>query len=375
MILNRDDDWSMANGRCGRKDGHLRPECRPAAVDYGLAGAIRRGPSNWWPWPTCSCPACTTPPTPWPPWPVRGGRRRSDRLVEPLKPSRAAHRVETVAEIGAAFYVDDSKGHQRRRHPGRHRRPGPQGRHRPRRRRQRPGFFAAQAALEKHGRRRPGSAATPPPSAAIARRRRPLASSAADMATPVRWLAGQAVGGDCVLLSPPAPASTCTATTPIAPPSSSMRSRAVVMMLAPSTPRRQWPKSTRPAVERPAAVFAGLVFVYSASIAIAEGGRSLQPPAPGVFPGPPWRSSLCIGLVAAAVAFQIPSALAEICAPSFGRASSCWPSSHSRHRPRCQWRPPLDLPRALPTSSLPRMKLFAVLYAADFTCKISSCTT
>ena len=51
-------------------------------------------------------------------------------------------------------------------------------------------------------------------------------------------------------------------------------------------------------------LFTGLVFVYSASIAIAEGGRSTgHQPAyylvrQGVF--------LCIGLVAAAVTFQVP---------------------------------------------------------------------
>ena len=51
-------------------------------------------------------------------------------------------------------------------------------------------------------------------------------------------------------------------------------------------------------------LFTGLVFVYSASIAIAEGGRSTgHQPAyylvrQGIF--------LCIGLVAAACAFQVP---------------------------------------------------------------------
>src|SRR5574343_187617 len=44
MILNRDDDWSMGNGRCGRKMITFGLNPAPRGVDYGFAeGAIWRG--------------------------------------------------------------------------------------------------------------------------------------------------------------------------------------------------------------------------------------------------------------------------------------------------------------------------------------------
>ena len=44
MVLNRDDDWSMANGRCGRKMITFGLNPAPRGTDYGLAdGALVRG--------------------------------------------------------------------------------------------------------------------------------------------------------------------------------------------------------------------------------------------------------------------------------------------------------------------------------------------
>ena len=44
MVLNRDDDWSMANGRCGRKMVTFGLDAAPRDADYGLNdGAIGKG--------------------------------------------------------------------------------------------------------------------------------------------------------------------------------------------------------------------------------------------------------------------------------------------------------------------------------------------
>src|SRR5574343_1763842 len=44
MILNRDDDWSIANGRCGRKMITFGLNAAPRNIDYGLVeGTIVRG--------------------------------------------------------------------------------------------------------------------------------------------------------------------------------------------------------------------------------------------------------------------------------------------------------------------------------------------
>ena len=42
MILNRDDDWSMANGRCGRRMLTFGLNAAPRGLDYGLVDGARR---------------------------------------------------------------------------------------------------------------------------------------------------------------------------------------------------------------------------------------------------------------------------------------------------------------------------------------------
>jgi cell division protein FtsW len=114
-------------------------------------------------------------------------------------------------------------------------------------------------------------------------------------------------------------------------------------------------------------LFAGLVMVYSASIAIAEAGRfTNHQPAyylvrHGVF--------LCIGLVAAAVAFQIPLSLWQKYAPYLFMAGVLMlalvliPGVGKDVNGARRW---LSFGFAnLQPSEL--MKMFAVLYAADYT--------
>ncbi|HNE43325.1 MAG TPA: putative peptidoglycan glycosyltransferase FtsW, partial [Rhodocyclaceae bacterium] len=114
-------------------------------------------------------------------------------------------------------------------------------------------------------------------------------------------------------------------------------------------------------------LFTGLVMVYSSSIATAEGSRAFghQPSyfllRHGVF--------LCIGLVAAAVAFQIPLALWQKYAPLFFLvgvvllAVVLIPGIGRDVNGARRWLPlgPVNLQ---PSEA---MKLFAVLYAADYT--------
>jgi hypothetical protein len=106
------------------------------------------------------------------------------------------------------------------------------------------------------------------------------------------------------------------------------------------------PRSTTPccgACADPAA--ARLVMVYSASIAIAEGGLH-RPPA-GLFPGPPRRLPVHRPgrrrghLPGAAAPGSRLRALAV-----HRRRGAAGAGADSRHRPRRQWRPPLDLARA-----------------------------
>lgn len=205
MILNRDDDWSMANGRCGRKMITFGLDPAPRGVDYGyVAGALMRGQE-----PLVAvdqlqlaglhnaanamaalalCEALGVAPA---------------RLIDALKAFKGLpHRVETVAEIQGVRYVDDSKGTNvgatlaAIEGMGR---PvaivlGGDGKGQD--------FSPLKAALVKHGR-----------AVALIGRDAPAIESAiagcgipvqrcADMAEAVRWLAGQARAGDCVLLSP-----------------------------------------------------------------------------------------------------------------------------------------------------------------------------
>lgn len=205
LILNRDDDWSMANGRCGRKMITFGLNAAPRGVDYGLVdGAICRGKEALVTVDRLKlsglhnaanamaalalCEAVGVAP---------------ERLVEPLQNfAGLPHRVETVAEIGGVLYVDDSKGTNvgatLAAIEGMGRKVaivlGGDGKGQD--------FSPLKPALEKHGR---AVALIGRDAAAIGMA---LEGSGVptrilgDMADAVRWLAAQAEAGDCVLLSP-----------------------------------------------------------------------------------------------------------------------------------------------------------------------------
>lgn len=205
MILNRDDDWSMANGRCGRKMVTFGLSPAPRAVDYGYVdGAIVRGKEvlvaaadlqlsglhN-----VANAMAALAL--------AEAVGVAPQRLVAPLTAFRGLpHRVETVAEIGGVLYVDDSKGTN---------------------------VGATLAAIEGMGRKlaivlggdgkgqdfSPLKAALAAHGRAVALIGRDAAAIGmaiegcgvptvivGDMEAAVRWLAARAEPGDCVLLSP-----------------------------------------------------------------------------------------------------------------------------------------------------------------------------
>jgi len=205
MILNRDDDWSMANGRCGRKMITFGLNGAPRASDYGLAdGMIVRGGETLVALADLQlsglhnaanamaalalCDAVGVAPL---------------SLIAALKEFRGLpHRVETVAEIGGVIYVDDSKGTN---------------------------VGATLAAIEGMGRKvaivlggdgkgqdfSPLKSALANHARAVALIGRDAAAIGmaiegsgvptrivSDMEAAVRWLAARAEPGDCVLLSP-----------------------------------------------------------------------------------------------------------------------------------------------------------------------------
>ena len=205
MILNRDDDWSMANGRCGRTMVTFGLNPAPRGVDYGLAGgAICRGKEVLVAVDALKlsglhnaanamaalalCEAVGVAPA---------------RLVASLQSFIGLpHRVETVAEIAGVSYIDDSKGTNvgatLAAIEGMGRKVaivlGGEGKGQD--------FRPLLPALEKHGRAvaligRDAAAIE----AAIFACGLPL-RHCTDMDEAVRWLSGQAVAGDCVLLSP-----------------------------------------------------------------------------------------------------------------------------------------------------------------------------
>jgi len=205
MILNRDDDWSMANGRCGRTMVTFGLNAAPRAVDYGFAdGAISRGKEKLVALADLKlsglhnaanamaalalCEAVGVSPA---------------RLIAPLKSfAGLPHRVETVAEIDGVLYVDDSKGTNvgatLAAIEGMGRKVaivlGGDGKGQD--------FSPLKPALEKHGR---AVALIGRDAAAIGMAlegSRVPTCIVGDMDAAVRWLAAQAKNGDCVLLSP-----------------------------------------------------------------------------------------------------------------------------------------------------------------------------
>lgn len=205
MILNRDDDWSMANGRCGRKIVTFGLNKAPRGLDFGMVnGAIVKG--------STALVAVNE-------LKLSGLHNAANamaalalceavgvevgRLVEPLKTfAGLPHRVETVAEIAGVLYVDDSKGTNvgatLAAIEGMGRKVaivlGGDGKGQD--------FSPLKPALEKHGR---AVALIGRDAAAIGMA---LEGSGiptrilGDMEAAVRWLAGHAEAGDCVLLSP-----------------------------------------------------------------------------------------------------------------------------------------------------------------------------
>ena len=205
MILNRDDDWSMANGRCGRKMLTFGLNPAPRGVDYGYAdGAIFRGQEKlvavdelrltglhnaanaMAALALCECVGVAP-----------------ARVLPALKAFKGLpHRVETVAEIAGVLYVDDSKGTNvgatLAAIEGLGRKVaivlGGDGKGQD--------FSPLKPALERHGR---AVALIGRDAAAIGMA---LEGSGVptrivgDMAEAVRWLAARAEAGDCVLLSP-----------------------------------------------------------------------------------------------------------------------------------------------------------------------------
>lgn len=205
LILNRDDDWSMANGRCGRKMVTFGLNAAPRGVDYGLVdGAIVRGSEKlvdlselklsglhnaanaMAALALCECVGV-----------------EPARLLAPLRDfTGLPHRVETVAEISGVLYVDDSKGTNvgatLAAIEGMGRKVaivlGGDGKGQD--------FSPLKPALEKHGR---AVALIGRDAAAIGMA---LEGSGVptrilgNMDAAVRWLAGHAQAGDCVLLSP-----------------------------------------------------------------------------------------------------------------------------------------------------------------------------
>ena len=205
MVLNRDDDWSMANGRCGRKIVTFGLNAAPRALDFGLVdGLIVKGneaivavdalkltglhnAANA----MAALALCEVIGIP------------AAKLLEPLKSfAGLPHRVEVVAEINGVVYVDDSKGTNvgatLAAIEGMGRKVaiilGGEGKGQD--------FSPLKPALEQHGR---AVALIGHDAAAIGMA---LEGSGVptrilgDMEGAVRWLAGHAQAGDCVLLSP-----------------------------------------------------------------------------------------------------------------------------------------------------------------------------
>jgi UDP-N-acetylmuramoylalanine--D-glutamate ligase len=205
MILNRDDDWSMANGRCGRKIVTFGLDPAPRGVDYGHAeGAIWRGKERIVAVDELHLAGLHNVANAMAALALGEAVGAAPaRMLGPLKGfTGLPHRVEPVAEIGGVLYVDDSKGTNvgatLAAISGMGRKVaivlGGDGKGQD--------FAPLKPALARHGRAAAliGKDAALI-EAAVAGCGVPLQRVAA-MDEAVRWLAGQAQAGDCVLLSP-----------------------------------------------------------------------------------------------------------------------------------------------------------------------------
>lgn len=205
LVLNRDDDYSLANGRCGRVMVTFGLDKAPRGSDYGIRdGALVKGEMQLL--------ALVD-------LPITGLHNAAnamaalalceavgvsaERVLPALKTFRGLpHRVELVAEVAGVRYIDDSKGTN----VGATLAAiaglgcpvgivlGGDGKGQD--------FSPLQSALKKHGRAvaligKDAEAIA----AAIAAAELPT-EHFVEMAPAVRWLATQAKSGDCVLLSP-----------------------------------------------------------------------------------------------------------------------------------------------------------------------------
>ena len=205
MVLNRDDDWSMANGRCGRKMVTFGLTASSRAVDFGLAnGQICKGKKAFVAVDALKLAGLHNAANAMAAFALcEAVGVAADKLVEPLKSfAGLPHRVETVAEINGVLYVDDSKGTNvgatLAAIEGMGRKVaivlGGEGKGQD--------FSPLKPALEKHGR---AVALIGRDAAAIGMA---LEGSGVpmrilgDMESAVQWLSAHAEAGDCVLLSP-----------------------------------------------------------------------------------------------------------------------------------------------------------------------------
>ena len=376
MVLNRDDDWSMANGRCGRTMVTFGLNPAPRAVDYGLAGgAICRGhevlvavnalklsglhnAANAMA-ALALCEAVGVAPA---------------RLVAPLTSfAGLPHRVEPVAEIAGVRYIDDSKGTNvgatLAAIEGMGRKVaivlGGEGKGQD--------FSPLLPALEKHGRAvaligRDAAAI----GAAICRLR--PAGAALRRHGRSRSLAGRPGRGRRLR------AAVAGLRQPRHVPQLRAAGRGVhrcgegvagMMINALDAPRRQLPEIDYALLWSVLLLlFTGMVMVYSASIAIAEAGRTTGYQPTYYL----WRhlAFLVIGLMAAGIAFQIPLSLWQRYAPDsiHDRRRAARHRADSRHRARCQRRAALDAarhrqPAAVRADEAVRRALYRRLHGAQ----------
>lgn len=208
-VLNRDDDWSLSMGGCGVGLVTFGLNPPPRAGHYGLKdGALWLGQERLIDLDEL---------------PIKGLHNAANamaalalcaaigvsaaQVLPALKTFKGlAHRVEPVAELGGVLYVDDSKGTNvgatLAAIEGMGRKVaivlGGDGKGQD--------FTPLKAALEQHGRAvaligRDAAAIEAAIAPSVAGCGLPL-QHFADMEGAVRWLAGQARAGDCVLLSP-----------------------------------------------------------------------------------------------------------------------------------------------------------------------------